>query len=157
MKIARMFGPALVLWLAAPAVGQESKPSTGTTAALEAKFGEMMQGASLSGYFTVAGQKEAVPQSENYHVSKIEKLDGGRWLFTARMQFGGRDVTMPMPFEVAWAGDTPVITLTNQEIPGLGTFTARILIYGDRYAGTWQHGPAGGHMWGKVEKTTPER
>ena len=34
----------------------------------------------------------------------------------------------------------------------LGTFTARVLIYDNRYAGTWQHGKAGGHLFGRIEK-----
>jgi len=54
--------------------------------------------------------------------------------------------------QVKWAGDTPVITLTNLTIPGLGTFTSRVMIYGDRYAGTWQHDKTGGHLWGKIVK-----
>jgi len=33
----------------------------------------------------------------------------------------------------------------------MGTFTSRVMIYGDRYAGTWQHDKFGGHMWGKIE------
>ena len=45
---------------------------------------------------------------------------------------------------------TGVFSLTGT-IPGLGTFTARVMFYGDRYAGTWQHGKAGGHMWGQIE------
>jgi hypothetical protein len=57
-----------------------------------------------------------------------------------------------MPLEIKWAGDTPIITLTNMAIPGLGTFTARVLIYDNRYAGTWQHGPVGGNLFGKIEK-----
>ena len=36
-------------------------------------------------------------------------------------------------------------------VPTLGTFTARVLFYGDRYVGTWQHGKVGGHMFGKIE------
>ena len=30
---------------------------------------------------------------------------------------------------------------------------ARVFFYGDRYAGTWQHGKVGGHMWGRIERT----
>ena len=49
-------------------------------------------------------------------------------------------------------GDTPMITLTDLAVPTLGTFTARVFFYGDRYAGTWQHGNVGGHMFGRIEK-----
>jgi hypothetical protein len=42
--------------------------------------------------------------------------------------------------------------LTDWEIPTLGTFTCRVLFYGDRYAGPWQHGKVGGLMYGRIEK-----
>jgi hypothetical protein len=45
-----------------------------------------------------------------------------------------------------------MLTMTDQEVAGLGTFTVRVMIHGDRYAGTWQHGAFGGHMWGKIER-----
>ena len=147
----------LILSVLAPVSAQEKTANTPQPqldrAALEKQFEETMSGASLIGHFTIArGDKDSSPQDEGYRVSKISKLEDGRWLFTAQMKVGDRDISLPMPFEVQWAGDTPVITLTNQEIPGLGTFTARVLIYRDRYAGTWQHGQVGGHMWGRVEK-----
>ena len=118
---------------------------------LEAQFEETMNGAQLIGQFTVTGM-EVPTQPDTYSVSKIEKLDDGRWLFTASMSYGDNTVAIPMPFEVLWAGDTPVITLTDQLIPGLGTFSARVLVYEDDYAGTWKHDAFGGHMWGRIER-----
>ena len=61
-----------------------------------------------------------------------------------------------MKLPVKWAGDTPVISLTNKAIPGFGTFTARVMFYGDEYAGTWSGGSHGGLMWGKIVKITEE-
>ncbi len=119
---------------------------------LEAQFEETMNGAELIGQFSVTGM-EVPTQPDTYSVSKIEKLDDGRWLFTASMSYGDTTVAIPMPFDVLWAGDTPVITLTDQLIPGLGTFSARVLVYKDEYAGTWKHEVFGGHMWGRIEKT----
>jgi hypothetical protein len=46
-----------------------------------------------------------------------------------------------------------MVSLTNASIPGLGEgFSARVLFHEDRYAGTWQHGKVGGHMFGRIEK-----
>jgi hypothetical protein len=42
--------------------------------------------------------------------------------------------------------------MTDTSLPAMGTFTVRVLFYGDRYAGTWQHGAVGGHMSGRIEK-----
>jgi hypothetical protein len=49
-----------------------------------------------------------------------------------------------------WAGDRPVITLTDLSIPGVGTYTARVLLYSDQYAGTWSGGTHGGQVFGKI-------
>jgi hypothetical protein len=78
------------------------------------------------------------------------------WLFKARIKYGDHDVTVPIPLQVSWAGKTPMIVVDQISIPGLGTFDARVLIAGDRYAGTWQHGDVGGHLFGKIESTATD-
>ena len=132
-------------------------PATGAAeesqAELDRRFEELLNGANLVGQFNIMDSSgESAPQPDSYSVSKISKLDDGRWLFTASMSFGDNTIAIPMPFDVEWAGDTPMITLTEQTIEGLGTFSARVLIYDGLYAGTWKHGAFGGHMWGKIEK-----
>ncbi len=62
-----------------------------------------------------------------------------------------------LPLTVKWAGDTPVITLTDMMVPGLGTYTARVLFHRGRYAGTWSASDHGGEMWGRIEKDTDEK
>ena len=59
-------------------------------------------------------------------------------------------VTVPVPVEVKWAGETPVITLDEVTIPGLGTFSSRVVLDRGRYAGTWSHDKVGGHMFGTI-------
>ncbi len=137
------------LLLAVPLAAQKSR------AELESEFGELLNGANLIGQFTVSTPDGDSPmQPDSYSVSKISKTDDGRWLFVASMSFGDNAVAIPMPFDVEWAGDTPMITLTDQTIEGLGTFSARVLIYDGLYAGTWKHGAFGGHMWGRIEKSS---
>lgn len=122
-------------------------------AALEKKFTEDMSEVVFSGSYSVTREgKETPAEMEKYTIASVSKVKDDFWLFTARIQYGKRDITIPMTLQVKWAGDTPMITLTNLTIPGLGTFTSRVLIYGDRYAGTWQHGATGGHLWGRIEK-----
>ena len=122
-------------------------------AALDKLFTERMSGVVFSGFFTTVGKDNgAPPQMEKYTISKVTKLKDDYWQFTARVQYGKTDVEVPMILPVKWAGDTPVITLDNITIPKLGTFGARVVVHGDRYAGTWQHGASGGHLWGKLEK-----
>lgn len=115
------------------------------------RFAEMMTGKRLVGQFSVVtAEGESPPQADNYMVSELSRGEGARWIFTARMGSGPQAVALPIPVDVLWAGDTPVLTMTEQAIEGLGTFTARVLIHDGRYAGTWQHGPVGGNMWGRV-------
>jgi hypothetical protein len=43
--------------------------------------------------------------------------------------------------------------MTDAEVPGMGSFTARVFFYGDLYAGTWSHGAnVGGHVTGRIER-----
>lgn len=107
----------------------------------------------LVGRFTVTGKEERDPKPEEYTITSAMKLpDGDLWLLKARIKYGDKDMTVPIPLEIKWAGDTPMITLTNLAIPGLGTFTSRVVIYDNRYAGTWQHGAVGGNLFGRIDK-----
>lgn len=120
--------------------------------ALLDKFQKLLTGAKLTGMFTVDGQPMDKLSSEQYEVEKVEKqTEGDWWLITARIKYNGKDFQLPVPVEVKWAGTTPVITLDKVTIPGYGTFSARVVFHGDRYAGTWDHDDHGGHLFGKIE------
>jgi len=140
---------AAVILLAA---GCASKQAADSTAENEKKFQEMMAGSTLVGHSTRNGKERLAPGEERYTIDKVSKLAGDTWLFQARIQYGSHDVPLPVPVTIKWAGDTPVITLTDLKLPGLGTFTARVLLYRDRYAGTWSATDHGGEMFGKIER-----
>jgi len=125
-------------------------------AMLDRQFEETLSGSVLEGSFTLTGRENQTPKSEKYTIEKVSKLQNDYWLFQARIQYGDHDVTLPLPLQVKWAGDTPVITLTDLMIPGLGTYTARVVIYRGQYAGTWSGADHGGHLFGKVVKATAE-
>ena len=137
-----------IAFLTAAAAGCTRNADSGNAAALEEHFQQSLSGATLVGHFTVGDQKDL--REEKYAITKVSKIPGGLWLFQVRIQYGKRDVTLPLPLKVRWAGDTPVITLTDLSIPNLGTYTARVLIYRDQYAGTWSGGDVGGQMFGRV-------
>ena len=120
---------------------------------LNKKLAADLTNVKLIGSFTVTGKESEAPKDEEYTITSALKLpEPDLWLLKARIKYGKTDQTLPVPLEIKWAGDTPVITLTNLEIPGLGTFTSRVVIYDGRYAGTWQHGDVGGHLFGRIEK-----
>lgn len=118
-------------------------------ARLESELEKTLTGAVLAGKFQL-GEKV---HEDKYTISKASKLTGETWLIQSRIQYGTHDVTVPIPITVKWAGDTPVLTLTDAGIPGMGKFTARVLIYRGNYAGYWANDKGhGGQMWGKVER-----
>ncbi len=120
--------------------------------ALELEFTERMANSVLVGRFVVAGREDSMPRPERYEIESVTKVGEDQWRFAARMQYGNTNVTLPIVVTMLWAGDTPMVSLTDLTIPMLGTFTARVIFYGDRYAGTWQHGEVGGHLYGAIEK-----
>lgn len=128
-------------------------------ALLEKEFAESLSGSVLVGTYSVTGRANPAnetPKTERYTISKVTKLKDDFWLIQSRIQYGKNDVTVPLTLEVKWAGDTPVITMTDVTIPALGTFTSRVMFYRGRYAGTWQHDKVGGHLWGTIEKPKPD-
>ncbi|MCA9101434.1 MAG: hypothetical protein R3C10_07785 [Pirellulales bacterium] len=121
-------------------------------ATLEQRFDEMLSGATLVGVFTDSSRPNAAPSEDRYTISDVSKLREDYWVFETRIQYGEQDQTIRLPLEVKWAGDTPVVTLTNVLVPGFGQFTARVLFYDGRYAGTWQGTNHGGVMYGRIER-----
>ncbi len=120
----------------------------------EKKFGEALSGAVLVGTFSIDGVKtEKVRLPERYELTSVKKTKDGLWTFTAHVTYFNQDVTLPVTVPVVWAGDTPMVSLSDSTLPGLGKqLSAKVIFDGARYAGTWQHGKFGGHMWGTIER-----
>lgn len=115
----------------------------------ERLFEQRMKNVTLVGYSS-RSNKEGTFGPEKYKIESVRKVSGDTWLFQTRLRYDGKDVPVPVPVTLKWAGDTPVITLTDLTIPGVGTWTARVLLYRDQYAGTWSGKSHGGQMWGKI-------
>jgi len=118
----------------------------------ERQFAERMRDVSLVGSFTMTGREDRTPRADRYDSASVEKVGTDLWRFNANMDCCGVSGAIPVVVPMRWIGDTPVIMMTDTSLPGLGTFTVRLFFYGDRYAGTWQHGERGGHMSGRIEK-----
>ncbi len=142
---------ALLLPLAPTSFARQVDPDA-ERAELEADFERTMSGAKLVGHFTMSDAPQGELSEESYTIAKVSKVEGETWRFETLVEYGGRSVTVPMNLKVKWAGDTPVITLTDLSIPMLGTYTARVLIYRGQYAGTWSGGDHGGHLFGRIER-----
>lgn len=124
---------------------------------LDAKFKATLTNATMAGKFCVVKDGVAQPDTEDkYTIVGVNKLFGDNWLVRARIQYGKRDITAPIPVKVKWAGDTPVITVDAFSLPGGGSaYGARVLVYDNAYAGTWSAGDHGGLMSGVITQEKP--
>lgn len=134
-------------------VAAADDPSAAPANEREQKLASYLSGAIFAGKFTIDGKEDMAPKTEEYTISKCEKLpQPDMYRMTARIKYGEVDSEVPLDIKILWAGNTPVITLDSFWIPGMGTFGARVLIHSGRYAGTWQHDAVGGHMFGEIKK-----
>ena len=134
---------ALLVSILLVGCGRKSAPSP------ETQFERMMTGAALVGRSTLDG-KEGLSGEERYSIDRVTRLTGDVWMFQARMKLEGHEIPLPIPVNVKWAGDTPVIEVTDMGIPGMGSYTARVVLYRDRYAGTWSGKNHGGQLFGAI-------
>jgi len=88
---------------------------------LEKAFQDSMAGVALEGQSTRDGSPTL--SEDKYDIEKIVKTGDDQWTIFARVAAKGQTMTVPLPIQVKWAGDTPVITLTDQAMPGMGTYT----------------------------------
>lgn len=148
----------------------ESSPATASPArdkaekldraTLEKQFREMLTGVVFDGTWqmiTAAGLAEngrmSEPRSDKYTLSEATKVFDDHWIIKARIQYADKDVTIPVPVRVVWAGDTPIITLDGLGLPGLGTYSARVMVYRDFYSGTWFGVGYGGVLSGRIVRS----
>jgi hypothetical protein len=144
---------ALALALCAPASRAEDapNPSTSDKATLEKQLAEKLTHCRLIGFYETIGQ-EGAPKQDEYTLGEVEKKEGDKWVFNASLQFGSKVINLPLEVPILWAGDTPVVSVTDFSVPGMGTYTARVMFYGEHYAGTWSSAKHGGYLWGRIQK-----
>jgi hypothetical protein len=106
------------------------------------------------GHFTTdkKGSEEELPKQDEYTITSAILVGGDYWLLTSRIRYRDIDVTLPVPVTIHWSATTPVITLEEVTLPGMGAFSARVLLHKNQYAGTWQHDDVGGHLFGTLSK-----
>jgi hypothetical protein len=134
-----------------PSKNDEAPPAPSTE--LEAKFKATLTNATMSGRWCLIKDGELTPEKpDKYSIVGVNKLFGDRWLIRARIQYGEKDYTAPIPVRVKWAGDTPVITVTDVGLPGGASYSARVVIYDDSYAGVWSGGTVRGLLNGMITR-----
>lgn len=121
--------------------------------AAELEFQKSMEGVILEGSYTADGKPDL--QTDKYTIDSVTKVKDDLWKVAARIQYNGKDVKFAMNIPLKWAGDTPMIHMTNFGVAMMGAFTVRLLIYKDEYAGTWRSSSNpkhGGIMFGRILK-----
>ena len=139
---------------AAPTAAETPKETDKTPATeLEARFKTTLTNATMTGLWNLIKEGQLTdPKPEKYTIVGVNKLFGERWLIRARIQYANKDITAPIPVKVKWAGDTPVITVDDFGLPGGNTYSARVLVYDDSYAGTWSGGTMRGLLSGMITR-----
>src|SRR5712691_5473022 len=134
----------------APTQAPAEKPKA-TQEELESIFKATLTKATLQGRWCSIKDGKLGPEKEDkYTILGVSKLGGDTWLIRARIQYGKTDLVAPIPVQVKWAGDTPVIILDKAGVPGSGEYLARVMIYEKTYAGTWSGGGHGGLLNGVI-------
>ena len=170
MKVARTVSRLIFVCLAAallaasllgasaqePSASQQAEPPevdpSIADAARVAELEKALSHATLVGHFTTTGAEQGgKPTAERYELGEVKHIGSNQWLIQSRIKYGDHDVTVPLTLPIRWAGDTPMICLDEMPIPGLGTFTARVMIYKGHYAGFWSGADHGGHLFGVIE------
>jgi hypothetical protein len=119
----------------------------------EAALAKLLTGATLEGSYTntAGGNAPDRLRSDKYTLGEVKKLRGNMWEIQAKIQYRNSDAVMiPLVLPIEWAGDTPVIVVNDFTIPGMGTFSARVMFFANHYVGYWKHDERGGHMFGIV-------
>ena len=129
-----------------PAVAQKVEMNE-----LEKKFAQTLKGALFVGRWCLVKDGKMGPsKDERYEIESAEKFSEDTWVIKARMQWGKNDITVPIGIKLVWAGDTPIITIDKLWIPGAGSYSARVMIYNDTYAGSWSGAGYGGLLNGTI-------
>ena len=153
-----MFSIAFCLWGLVQLGGAQDSPAKPKTKQPIEEFEKYLSGAVLTGVFTVDGQPLDKLNEERYEIKLAKKVDeeSTAWEIITRIKYGDKDIEVPVEINVEWVGRTPVMVMDSVPLPGLGTFSARVVFHDKKYAGTWKHDENGGHLFGRVDRSVKE-
>lgn len=138
---------------APPSPPAAEKAAASSREELEKVFTETLTNAVFTGRWSLVRNGGLTPErDEKYEIQGVTKGADGKWIINARMRYGQQDLTLPVPVKVEWAGDTPVIIVDKLGIPFGNTYSARVLVYENTYAGTWSGGGHAGLLSGLITR-----
>ena len=157
----KIFALTSLVLLASPVEARQAEDPSELQQQREEAFAKLLTGSTLQGFTTLyegeqgVSGKEAL-QEDSYTLKRVSKRDDGKWVFEAVIHYGDRPVPLAIPLPVEWAGETPVISVTDLAVPFMGTYNARVLFHGDQYVGVWSGADYGGHIFGRVVRAQGE-
>ena len=117
----------------------------------EAKLIATLTNATLKGRWAGIKEGQLGPNKEDsYFIASVTKLGGDKWQVNARLSYGGKELSIPIPVQVKWAGDTPVLVLNNVSMGTNRSYSARVMIYEKTYSGWWTAPDHGGLLNGVI-------
>ena len=129
-----------------------------TTEELENKFIATLSNATMSGRWCSIKDGVMGPEKEDkYTIVSVKKVSGDNWIINARVQYNKTDIIAPIPVQVKWAGDAPVIIVDKVPMPGGSVYNARVMIFDHTYAGTWSGGKHTGLLNGLITNDQKEK
>ena len=153
---------ALFAWVAAAQETSKSEPTAKPAPnqeELEAGFKKTFAKATMSGrWCSLEEGKLGTEKKDRYTINSVAKVGKDLWLMNARVQYGGNDLTVPVPIQVKWAGDTAVIVVDKFAMPGSsGSYSARVLVHNNTYAGNWSGEDHGGMLYGVITQASDDQ
>jgi hypothetical protein len=158
-RICLLLASAQLAILPLPAAGEAAGPDAEKAAltALESTLVATLQEATLIGrWHPVANGEVGAERSDRYSIAGAEKVADDRWIIRARLSPAMPDLVIPVPLRIEWAGDSAVLIVDNFGLPDANPYSARVLIHGDAYAGTWSGGGMAGLISGVIVRETAE-
>ena len=121
---------------------------------LEARFKSALDNVTFRGRWCSVEEGKLGPEKKDqYTILGVSKIGADAWILRARIQYGDKDLVAPIPLQVKWAGDTPVIIVDKFALPGGDTYSARVMVFNGTYAGTWSGTDYGGLLNGVIVPT----
>ena len=125
-------------------------------ATLDRELSAMLTNVRLVGGYN-ANDIDGDKKNDGYTILSAKRGEGDEWIIVAQVDYKGVGLPIELKIPVIWAGDTPILTMTNHKIMGMGSFTVRLMFFDNQYAGTWSSPRHGGQMWGRIEKIVTPR
>jgi hypothetical protein len=122
---------------------------------LEGRFQRMLTKAVLNGRWAPIDNMELGPEKkgDKYEIVSAGKVKGDQWVVNAKMRYGKNEFVMPVPVQVKWSGETPMLIVDNLSMGGDKKYSARVLFFEGTYSGSWSSSAGyGGVIYGMVER-----